>query len=495
MGQDMTNTPNSSMQQILHLLSKGLHALALDQAKSLKKTDPVSGRLALMRVYAEMNDFLGFSNCLENNPSDDIPDELVPFTIRSLIFTGQPEHANKLAQSLVQAECSPNRKLVVASLFEELGQEHQTEELLGQLAPALKTNPRFKILQAKLCMNRKDFQSACGILEDAKSSFPSGLGPVPARMTQGEIGFLLSRSYDKLGDYDSAWQAAADAHIAKPEPFDVERLENQAMKIRDFFTPERIMQMSQASDRPVEPLLVMGNPRSGTTLLDTILGMHPEVVSGGELSVGAQLENELTPLLDSYLSYPECLKELRIEDANSLAHLYSDAVSGLAQGRRFVTNKALNINLQLGLLRSITPGMRTISLHRHPLDNCVSCFMSLIPMSGHGYVQDQEKMSRVWIIRRMLQDHWAEVMSDQPILQLHYESMVHNQAFETRRILDFLNLDFDESCLRFHESATVAATVSSKQVQQPMYNTSAGRWQRYEKHLSILIDRLDPWLE
>ena len=258
---------------------------------------------------------------------------------------------------------------------------------------------------------------------------------------------------------------------------------------------ERMMQMSQASDRPVEPLLVMGNPRIGTTLLDTILGMHPEVVSGGKLSVGPQLENELTPLLDSYLNYPECLTKLRIEDANALAHQYSNAVSGLSQGRRFVTNKALNINSNWAYSILITPGMRTISLHRHPLDNCVSCFMSLIPMRNHGYVQDQEKMSRVWITRRMLQDHWAEVMPDQPILQLHYESMVNNQAFETKGFWTSSNLDFDESCLRFHESSTVAATtVSSKQVQQPMYNTSAGRWQRYEKHLSILIDRLNPWL-
>ena len=213
------------------------------------------------------------------------------------------------------------------------------------------------------------------------------------------------------------------------------------------------------------------------------------------MSIGAQLEGKLTPLLDSYLGYPECLAELRTQDANALAHTYSNAVGQLSQGRRFVTNKALNINLQYGFLRCVAPGMRTISLHRHPLDNCVSCFMSLIPMRGHGYVQDQEKMARVWIARRKLQDHWAEVMTEDPILQLHYESMVNNQTLETKRILDFLNLDFDENCLLFsHESDTVAATVSSKQVQQPMYNTSAGRWQRYEKHLSVLIDRLDFWL-
>ena len=490
----MANTPNSSSQQILHLLSKGLHATALDQAEKLKNEDPKSGRLTLLRVYAQMNDFLGFTSCLEECTAEQVPDDLLPFTIRSMIFTGQNEAATTLAQSLLTDEISPERKLVVGSIFEELGDEIQAQKIIDEIPPSIQKDARFQILLARMAINRKDYQSACSVLEDAKSTFPAGLGPMVVRMMQAEIGFLLGRVYDKLGDYDSAWQAAADAHVAKPEAFDVDRLEDQATRIMDFFTRERIQQMTQASEQPVEPLLVMGNPRSGTTLLDTILGMHPEVVSGGELSIGAQLEGKLTPLLDSYLGYPECLAELRTQDANALAHTYSNAVGQLSQGRRFVTNKALNINMQYGFLRCVAPGMRTISLHRHPLDNCVSCFMSLIPMRGHGYVQDQEKMARVWIARRKLQDHWAEVMTEDPILQLHYESMVNNQTLETKRILDFLNLDFDENCLRFHESDTVAATVSSKQVQQPMYNTSAGRWQRYEKHLSVLIDRLDFWL-
>ena len=173
------------------------------------------------------------------------------------------------------------------------------------------------------------------------------------RMMQAEIGFLLGRVYDKLGDYDSAWQAAADAHVAKPEAFDVDRLEEQATRIMDFFTRERIQQMTQASEQPVEPLLVMGNPRSGTTLLDTILGMHPEVVSGGELSIGAQLEGKLTPLLDSYLGYPECLAGTSYSGCKRGTHTYSNAVGQLSQGRRFVTNKALNINMQYGFLRCV----------------------------------------------------------------------------------------------------------------------------------------------
>ena len=491
----MASQPHPEVSRILQILGKGLHRTALAQAEKLRVKDDPAGRLAMMQIFAEMNDSLGFVSCLSGLDQSEIPENLLPFAIRALTFTGQKETASHWAESLLEHTATDDRKIVVAAMFEEMGDLEQAKQIFHELGQVALQSPRASLLQARFALADKNYPAAVEILEAAKLKFPRGLGPISSRMTQAELGFLLSRAYDKLGQYDSAWAAAADAHTAKPEVFDVDQYESEAERIMDFFTRSRIKKLHRASEQPVEPLLVMGNPRSGTTLLDTILGMHPEVVSGGELSIGSRLQNKLEPLLDSYLSYPDCLTELRVQDANTLAHAYSEAVRPISKGKRFVTNKALNINAQLGFLRCVAPGLRTISLHRHPLDNCVSCFMSLIPMRGHGYVQDQELMARVWIARRRLQDHWAEVLDDEPMLQLHYESMVNNQEHETRRILDFLSLEFTADCLRFHESESIAATVSSKQVQQPMYSTSAGRWKRYEKHLSVLIDRLGPWLE
>lgn len=491
----MADQPHPEISRILQVLGKGLHRTALAQAEKLRAKDERAGRLAMMQIFAEMNDSLGFVSCLTELNQSEVPENLLRFALRALTFTEQKEIASTWAESFLDQQTTDDKKIGIISMFEEMGDLERAKEIFHQLSPQALNTPRASILRARFALADKDYSTTVEVLEAAKSQFPQGLGPIHSRMNQAEIGFLLSRAYDKLGQYDSAWTAAADAHSAKPEPFDVNRFESEAACFIEFFTRDRIQKLHRASEQPVEPLLVMGNPRSGTTLLDTILGMHPEVVSGGELSIGSRLENKLEPLLDSYLGYPDCLTELRVDDANTLAHAYAEAVRPISKGKRFVTNKALNINAQLGFLRCVAPGLRTISLHRHPLDNCVSCFMSLIPMRGHGYVQDQELMARVWITRRRLQDHWAEVLDDEPMLQLHYESMVNNQEHETRRILDFLNLEFTEDCLRFHESESIAATVSSKQVQQPMYSTSAGRWKRYEKHISVLIDRLGPWLE
>lgn len=486
--------PSSALLKILHLIDRGLVSSALQEADSLRALDEVEGCKALMHVFAEMTDFLGFSNLMTDFDFSQVPEGLEYFAVRSLIFTGQHERAASQLLTLYEKSELPRHKIAVAGLFEELGVQTRAKEILDQLDPGLQSHFAVKIIRAKFLINSKEYDKACSILENLKSSLPDGLGPYSIQMLKSEIGFLLSRAYDKLGDYDSAWRAASDAHKAKPELFDVDSLEDSANRVINFFTKKRMSVLQVASDTSVEPLLVMGNPRSGTTLLDTILGMHEDVVSGGELALGLQLQNKLNPLVDSYLQFPECLSELRTEDANVLSRYYSDTVRQLSRGRRFVTNKALNICMQLGFLRCVSPNMRTISLRRHPLDNCVSCFMNLISMPGHGYVQNQKDLARVWITRQKLQDHWGEVFEDEPLLEVHYESMVRNQEHETRRILNFLSLNFSESCLNFHTSSAVAATVSREQVQQPIYNSSAGRWTRYEKHLTELIDHLGPWL-
>ena len=102
-------------------------------------------------------------------------------------------------------------------------------------------------------------------------------------------------------------------------------------------------------------------------------------------------------------------------------------------------------------------------------------------------------MGKVWIARRKIMEYWQECL-EIPILELHYESMVQNQLFETRRIIDFLGLDWDDSCLNFHKSNLVARTISYDQVNRKMYSTSDGRWKNYEKHLQPFADLVSDYL-
>ena len=132
-------------------------------------------------------------------------------------------------------------------------------------------------------------------------------------------------------------------------------------------------------------------------------------------------------------------------------------------------------------------------LKRHPLDNCVSCYLSNLLTSGHTYCADLTSLAQTWITRRKLQDFWTETI-DTPVMTLQYESLVTNQEHETKRLIKFLDLPWEEQCLRFHKSKYVARTLSYDQVNKKMYTTSSGRWKNYEKHLGPLIDALDEYL-
>lgn len=489
----MKNQNDPRLNQVKVLLSRGLHNLALELAEDLKQADPRLGQEALLHVYAEMRDHLSFLNESDGIDAMELPANLREFFINSHIFVGNTKDLRELVDELLSRQSTANDTLAIISTLDEIGDTNAALELLDKAPVEVRKTIKGQYLEGKIALSQKDYQSSVTKLEDVKSVISKKPRSPRSIAMKKSIAFHLARAYDKLNDFKAAWRAAEEGYEEEDLPFDIDLYEEFCNQLMKFFTKKRLRSLNRSSEFPVEPLLVMGNPRSGTTLLDTILGMHNQVASGGELSIGIKIQNEIPKLLDSYSGFPDCLVDLRIPDANKLALDYANCVSRISMGRKYVTNKALNISMQLGLFYCITPSMKVISLHRHPLDNCISCYLSLVSVPGHNYNKRQEHQAKVWMIRRRLQDHWAEVAEETPILQLHYESMVHNQEYETKRILNFFDLEFQGDCLNFHESSSIAATVSKKQVQEPMYTTSAGRWKNYEPYIPKLVEQLGPW--
>jgi len=149
--------------------------------------------------------------------------------------------------------------------------------------------------------------------------------------------------------------------------------------------------------------------------------------------------------------------------------------------------------LQLGSLSKILPNSKAILLHRHPLDNAVSCYTTNLLAAGLPYTNSLETIGKTWIARKKLTELWIDILSI-PLVELHYENLVSNQREETQRIIAFLGLPWQEDCMEFHTSKRVARTISYDQVNQKMYNTSNGRWKNYEKHLGPLIDVVSDYM-
>ncbi|MEM7728061.1 MAG: sulfotransferase [Pseudomonadota bacterium] len=233
------------------------------------------------------------------------------------------------------------------------------------------------------------------------------------------------------------------------------------------------------------PLFVTGLPRTGTTLVDRILSSHSKVHSVGELNVFSDLVKKATGTQSRYVLDPETFAATRELDLSEVGQQYMAFVSSLLAsigqpGLRPVDKMPLNI-LNAGLIHRALPNARIVVLRRGAMDSCLSNYRQLFS-TGHSYYNysfDLEDTARYYTAFDGLVAHWRSVLPAARFMEIRYEDIVFDQEAQTRRLLDFCDLAWEERCLRFHENDAPVSTASSVQVRQPLYSGSIGRWKGY----------------
>jgi tetratricopeptide (TPR) repeat protein len=384
--------------------------------------------------------------------------------------------------------------LISAEIYERNNMPQESEEILDRIKDAGNRTHVLHLARARVCQQKKDYEEAIEHLKQAIDCI-DGMEVTPDTDAQlMEAHFLMAKSYDRMKQYDEAWASATRAHAIRPTNASSTEQSRYFNEIFDFINKKLFNDLPRSTESTREPLFIVGQPRSGTSLLEQILSMHPDVANGGEMSVVGQLISKTSAITDSFLPWPKCILDLRTDDLNKLAALYEKAERDHEESdRRIVSNKALNLPIAVGLMSLMMPRSRAIMLRRNPLDNCISCYTTNLRVSGHEYAGTPVSLARTWVGRRKLQELWTETL-DIPTMTLDYEMLVANQEAETRRIIDFLDLPWNEGCLEFHKSKRVATTISYDQVNQKMYKSSSGRWKNYEKHLGPMMDILEPYL-
>ena len=304
--------------------------------------------------------------------------------------------------------------------------------------------------------------------------------------------FALGKAYEDIQRHGAAFHHLREANRLKRRQIDYDEATTLGIhtRVADIFTPE-LMRGRTAQGAPSErPVFILGMPRSGTTLIEQMLASHPGVFGAGEtLAFHDAVQQVISPHGPSSHAFPEAVATLPAEQLRRIGEHYLRHMTALAPKADKITDKALGNFVFAGLIHMALPNARIIHACRNPVDTCLSCFSKLF--AGELlYTYDLGELGRYYRSYAKLMEHWRRALPDGVMLDVQYETLVHDFETQARRIVAFCGLDWDDRCLAFHQTQRPVRTASATQVRKPIYGTSVGRGRSYEAELGPLFEEL-----
>ncbi|MBT6273548.1 MAG: tetratricopeptide repeat protein, partial [Chromatiales bacterium] len=293
--------------------------------------------------------------------------------------------------------------------------------------------------------------------------------------------FGAARLEDGAGEYGSAfdWATQANALMGGLFPFDAPAHDAFAGRIMQVFSSSSHFDPGFGSDE-ARPLFIVGMPRSGTSLVEQVLASHSDVRAAGEVMFFDDVR------FASGASYPEGCQELTLSDCGLLRERYLAKLQHAGLDRRYVTDKLPPNFLYLGFIRLLFPLSKIIHCRRDAMDTGVSLFFqNFTAAQGNAFTYSLEHIGSYTLTYRRLMQHWRSVLDPAPY-EIDYEAIISDPERSIRGLLDYLELDWEDACLSFHQTKRDVLTASRVQVRQPLYNSSVARSARYGDGLAPL---------
>lgn len=380
----------------------------------------------------------------------------------------------------------PNRIAVLAGLadvFESLSRYDEAEAIVDEARQKQWLHPAFADVMGRIARRTGRIDEAIAYMNRllAQPGIPDE--------QRAAVLFRQGSLHERVEAYDASFRCFEDANRAIGNRFDEKQHEQVMDAMVDAFAPERFARMPRATNTSERPVFIVGMPRSGTSLVEQILAAHPRVFGAGELERITRLAIDLPNACDAKEPYPECMPDVTADAIEQAATDYLDhlrELGGTDVDR--VTDKMPHNFSHLGLINLLCPRARVIHCRRHPLDTCVSCYATLLS-ANHSYATSLTHLAAAYRAYVRIMSHWMKIL-DLPVLDVRYEDVVNDQEAQSRRIVEFCGLPWDDACLAFHRSGRLTRTASLDQVKQPIYRSSMQRWKRYEPRIQPLIQAL-----
>jgi tetratricopeptide (TPR) repeat protein len=312
--------------------------------------------------------------------------------------------------------------------------------------------------------------------------------------------FALGKAYEDAGDYEHSWEQYAKANAAMRihSTYNPDAHSAAVRANRTIFTPEFLKGREGWGCQAPDPIFILGRPRSGSTLVEQILSSHSAIEGTAELPYIGNLAKRLARrqghgvVLDT-----DALKALAALGPDELKALGEEYLESARLHRKtdrplFIDKKPDNF-LFTGMIHLILPNAKIIDARRHPVACCFSNFTQHFAR-GQDFTYDQTNLGRYYRDYVALMAHFDRALPGR-IHRVIYEDMVANPEKELRKILDYLELPFEEQCLSFHKSDRYVRTASSDQVREPIFKSAVEHWKRYEQWLDPLKAALGPVLD
>ena len=376
---------------------------------------------------------------------------------------------------------SPRAYLSLGHAYNTIGNNERSVEAYIN---AIKYNPNSGESYWSLA-NLKTYEFTSKQIKDMENTLMSDI----SENEKVQLLFALGKAYEVKKDFKTSFKMYSEGNwikrkLVKYSSQDNTDKINQTIK---FFNKNTVKKLKQSKCKELDPIFILGLPRSGSTLIDQIISSHSMVDGTQELPNIMNLTREIEALGKGKEAYPQFLTKLSEMQISELGKKYIDQTKWSRGQAPYFIDKMPNNFLHIGFIKTILPNAKIIDTRRGAMDTCFSCFKQFFAKGQH-FTYDLEDLGLFYNDYINIMNHWHDIYPEQ-IYTVKYANMISDTENEIIKLLEYCNLPFENQCLEFYKSKRPVKTPSAEQVRQPIYKSGLDYWKNFENDL-IPLEKL-----